>query len=221
MKKIFIAFLFFTNTCIAQITYDSSFHFYYYDQKLGMFEQNKTTKVDIIWLGDSITDGGEWAEFFPNKKVLNRGVSADNTFGILNRIREVTNHKPKKIFLLIGINDISKNIPDSIIIINFQRIIDSVKILSPKTKLYVQSILPTNDKFTNFKNHQNKTEHILAINTALQKMCDNKNCIYVDLYNNFMNAEGKLDEKYTNDGLHLLGAGYEKWREVVTGILAP
>jgi lysophospholipase L1-like esterase len=219
MKKIFIGLLLFANACIAQTTYDSSFRFYYYDQKLSMFEQNTTTKPDIIWLGDSITDGGEWAEFYKKKKVLNRGISSDNTFGILNRISEVTKRKPKKIFLLIGINDIARNIPDSIIIRNYKRIMDSVQLHSPKTKLYIQSILPTNNKFTNFKNHQNKTEHILAINSALQKMCTTKNCIYVDLYNNFIDAEGKLDEKYTNDGLHLLGEGYERWVEVLKTLL--
>jgi lysophospholipase L1-like esterase len=215
MKKIGILFLFLNNFCYAQTSYDSSFHFYYYDQKLSMFEQNKTTHVDIVWLGDSITDGGEWAEFFPNKKVLNRGVSSDNTFGILNRIREVTKRKPKKLFLLIGINDIARNIPDSIIIRNYQRIIDSVKLQSPKTKFYIQSILPTNNKFDNFKNHQNKTEHIIAVNKVVEKMCDNKNIFYVDLYNNFTNEDGKLDEKYTNDGLHLLGEGYLKWKNIL------
>ncbi len=216
MKKILLLFLLFSKLSIAQtVSYDSSFHFYYYDQKLSMFEKNNTTNTDVIWLGDSITDGGEWSEFFPNKKVLNRGVSSDNTFGILNRIREVTKHRPKKIFLLIGINDIARNIPDSIIIRNFQRIVDSVKTLSPKSKLYLQSILPTNNKFTNFKNHQNKTDHILDINKALKKMCDNKKIIYVDLYNHFINAEGKLDEKYTNDGLHLLGEGYVRWRALL------
>lgn len=219
MKKILIGLLCLANVCIAQTNYDSSFRFYYYDQKLNMFELNKTTKTDIIWLGDSITDGGEWAEFFPNKKVLNRGISSDNTFGVINRIGEVTKRKPKKIFLLIGVNDIARNIPDSIIIKNYKRIIDSIKIQSPKTKLYIQSILPTNDKFTNFKNHQNKTEHILTINKAVALLCDNKQTIYIDLYINFINTDGKLDEKYTNDGLHLIGAGYMKWKELLEDLL--
>jgi lysophospholipase L1-like esterase len=202
-------------SAIAQTSFDSSFHFYYYDQKLSMFEQNKTQEVDIVWLGDSITDGGEWAEFFPGKKVLNRGISSDNTFGILHRIREVTVHHPKKIFLLIGINDIARNIPDSIIIRNYHRICDSLQLLAPKTTLYLQSILPTNNAFTNFKSHQNKTEHILAINKAMKGLCNGKNTIYVDLYSNFIDANGKLDEKYTNDGLHLLGPGYLQWKAVI------
>lgn len=199
----------------AQTTFDSSFHFYYYDQKLSMFEKAPTPKKPIVWLGDSITDGGEWSEFFPNLNTLNRGVSADNTFGILNRLYEVIQRKPKKVFLLIGINDIARNIPDSIIIRNYKKIIDSFKIKSPTTRLYVQSILPTNNAFTNFANHQNKTEHILYINNALQKLCLDKNVTYIDLYTAFLDKENKLDKEYTNDGLHLLGTGYQKWKQVL------
>jgi lysophospholipase L1-like esterase len=185
-----------------------------------MFEQMPTPKNCIVWLGDSITDGGEWSELFPQYNTLNRGISADNTFGILYRLHEVIRRKPKKIFILIGINDISKNIPDEVILRNYKKIIDSLQLQTPSTKIYVQSILPTNNAYSNFKNHQNKTEHILYINKQLKKLCEEKAINYVNLYDAFLNAEGKLNEKYTNDGLHLTGEGYKKWKEVLHQIKA-
>jgi lysophospholipase L1-like esterase len=199
----------------AQQGYDSSFRFYYYDQKLNMFEQMPTPKTCIVWLGDSITDGGEWSELFPQYKTMNRGISSDNTFGILYRLHEVIRRKPKKIFILIGINDISKNIPDEVILRNYRRIIDSLQLQTPATKIYVQSILPTNNKYTQFKNHQNKTEHILYINEALKKLCKERNINYINLYDAFLDADGKLNSLYTNDGLHLTGEGYRRWKEVL------
>jgi lysophospholipase L1-like esterase len=199
----------------AQASYDSSFRFYYYDQKLSLFAAMPDQNGELVWLGDSITDGCEWSELFPGVKTLNRGISADNTFGILHRIREVTQRKPRKIFLLIGINDIARGIPDSIILRNYQKIMDSVRLQSPATQLYVQSILPTNNNFTDFKNHQNKTEHIDFINGQLQKMCAQPKVQYIDLHSAFIDSEGKLDKQYTNDGLHLTGAGYKKWKEVL------
>ncbi len=205
----------FTMNAAAQTSYDSSFHFYYYDQKLSMFEVMPDQKDEIVWLGDSITDGGEWSELFPHYRTLNRGVSTDNTFGILNRIGEITRRKPKKLFLLIGINDIARGIPNDVILKNFKRIIDSVRLNSPRTKIYVQSILPTNDAFSDFKNYQHKENHIAAINTALQKMEDGNRIIYVDLNSALADAQGKLDRRYTNDGLHLLGEGYTKWKEIL------
>lgn len=199
----------------AQQSYDSLFRFYYYDQKLSMFEQMPTPKNCIVWLGDSITDGGEWSELFPNYNTMNRGISSDNTFGILNRLHEVIRRKPKKVFILIGINDIARNIPDEVILRNYRKIIDSLQLQTPVTKIYVQSILPTNNKYTQFKNHQNKTEHILYINQALKKLCEERNIQYVNLYDAFLDTEQKLNPLYTNDGLHLTGEGYRKWKEVL------
>lgn len=204
------------SNAFAQQKIDSSFHFYYYDQKLSMFEAMPSQKDCIVWLGDSITDGGEWSEMFPTKKTANRGISSDNTYGILNRLFEVKRLKPKKVFLLIGVNDIARNIPDSVIIKNFERIIDTFKLQMPTTTLYIQSILPTNNKFTNFKNHQNKTEHIIAINKSLRQLCKKHTITYINLHDTFTDKEGKLNEKYTNDGLHLTGQGYLQWKKVLT-----
>ncbi len=222
LKKIFLVVfaVFFTVAVHAQASYDSSFHFYYYDQKLSMFEQMPAPKNAIIWLGDSITDGGEWSELFPNYNTMNRGISADNTFGILYRLHEIIRRKPKKIFILIGINDIGRNIPDEVIVKNYRKIIDSLQQKCPATKIYVQSILPTNNNFTEFKNHQNKTEHVFFVNNELKKMCAEKKITYVNLYDALIDAQGKLDKRYTNDGLHLTGEGYLKWKAVLIQINA-
>jgi len=199
----------------AQPSYDSSFRYYYYDQKLSMFEQMPTPAHVVIWLGDSITDGGEWSELFPQYTTMNRGISADNTFGVLNRLHEVIKRKPEKLLILIGINDISRNIPDEIILRNYRQIIERVQLESPATKIYIQSILPTNHHYTQFPNHQNKTERILSINQGLQKLSREKRIVFLNLHTHFINKEGNLDGRYTNDGLHLTGEGYLLWKEIL------
>ncbi|MFN4007766.1 MAG: GDSL-type esterase/lipase family protein [Chitinophagaceae bacterium] len=197
-------------------TFDSSYNSTYYEQKVTLFRQLPDTKNEIIFLGNSITDIGEWAEIWQNPKVKNRGISGDNTFGILARLDEVMSSQPSKLFIMIGINDIARNIPDSIIIRNYERIIAKVQQASPRTRIIVQSILPTNNKFTQFKNHQNKTEHILTVNAALQNICRKANITFVNLYPQFVDADGKLDERYTNDGLHLNGYGYMLWKKILS-----
>jgi lysophospholipase L1-like esterase len=217
MKKLFY-FLLFTFLLVqskAQQTWDSSFRYYYYDQKLTMFDLMLTPKNPIIWVGDSITDMGEWSEFFPNYNTLNRGISSDITFGVLNRMYEIIRHKPKKVFIMIGINDISRNIPDEVIVNNYRRMIDSLQQKTPLTKIYMQSVLPTNNTFTLFKNHQNKNEHILFVNNELKKICREKKVTYVNLYDAFLISEGTMNPLYTNDGLHLTGEGFLKWKEVL------
>lgn len=207
--------LFWSSYLKAQTKIDSSFHFYYYDQKLSMFDSMELQEDCIVWLGDSITDGGEWSELFKKKKTANRGISSDVTFGVLNRLYNIKKIKPEKVFVLIGMNDVARNIPDSIIINNYKRIIDTFNLQMPNTKLYMQSLLPTNNSFTNFKNHQNKTEHILFINNALKQLCQEKQATFINLYDEFVDHTGKLDRKYTNDGLHLLGEGYKHWKNIL------
>ena len=197
----------------SQNTFDSSFRFYYYDQKLSMFEMMPDQDKEVVWMGDSITDGAEWSELFPGLRTLNRGLSSDNTFGMLYRIGEVAKRKPVKLFLLIGINDIARNIPNEVILRNYVKLIDSIQIQSPNTKILIQTILPTNNVFTQFKNHQNKTEQIAEVNSSLKIICQQRGLQLVDLFTAMSDADGKLDKRYTNDGLHLNGAGYQRWKQ--------
>ncbi|MFL9483608.1 GDSL-type esterase/lipase family protein [Chitinophagaceae bacterium LWZ2-11] len=198
-------------TSVAQ--YDTSYNSTYYRQKVTQFRLLQNNEGgDYIFLGDSITDIGEWVEILNNKKVKNRGISSDNTFGVLARLDEVISRKPAKLFIMIGINDVANNVPDSIIVRNYTKIIKRINEESPATQVYIQSVLPTNNNFTEFKRHQNKDEHVKAINKALKVLAGQMNCVYVDLYAVMLDSEGKFDKQYTNDGLHLTGEGYMVWK---------
>jgi lysophospholipase L1-like esterase len=199
----------------AQPPVDTAYRSTYYEQKLTLFRLLPDTKDEIIFLGNSITDIGEWTEIWQNPKVKNRGISGDNTFGVLARLDEVLSSKPDKIFIMIGINDIAKETPDSVIITNHQKIYERIRQASPKTKTYVESILPTNADFADFSRHQRKDEHIRTVNAALQKICAATGITYIDLYSRFLDAAGKLDKRYTNDGLHINGYGYMLWKQIL------
>ena len=196
-------------------TLDSSYQTTYYNQKLTLFRLLPDTKGEIVFLGNSITDIGEWSEIWQNPKVKNRGISGDITFGVLARLDEVLSSKPKKLFVMIGVNDIARNIPDAMILSNYRRLIDRVQIESPRTQLIMQSVLPTNDEFKPFKNHYGKDDRIRAVNAGMQALCVDLGVAYVDLYPRFLDASGKLDKQYTNDGLHLNGAGYMLWKKIL------
>jgi lysophospholipase L1-like esterase len=197
----------------AQLSYDTSYKRTYYEQKLTQFNMLKKSAIKpIVFLGDSITDMGEWAELFGTTMVLNRGISADITFGVLNRLQEVTQRQPSKIFILIGINDVARNIPDSIIVANYTKIVQRIRKESPATKIYIQSLFPTNNNFTEFKNHQNKTEHIAFINQQLQQIAQQNQAVYVNVASVLVDANNKLSSAFTNDGLHLKGEGYLAWK---------
>ncbi|UJH90616.1 GDSL-type esterase/lipase family protein [Antarcticibacterium sp. 1MA-6-2] len=112
-----------------------------YSLKVEQFRSYPDSKTDIIFLGNSLTEYTDWNELLQLPTAKNRGISGDTSFGILQRLDEVTEGKPSKIFLLVGINDISRNVPAELILRNYEKIIQQIKKASPETQLYVQTLL--------------------------------------------------------------------------------
>lgn len=75
--------------------------------------------------------------------------------------------------------------------------------------------MPVNNEFTQFKNHYNKDEHIKYVNDALIELGKKEKVTIIDLHTPFMNSDGKLDKKYTSDGLHVNTAGYLLWADIL------
>lgn len=199
-------------TAFSQATYDSLTNDPEgYERKSAQFRAQKPSAGKILFLGNSITEGGNWKRLLKDSSVVNRGISGDVTFGVLNRLDEVVRHKPSKLFLLIGVNDLSRNTPNAIIIQNIFAIIGRIHSESPKTAIYVQSILPVNPLHKNFPSRFNKQKDIEEINGQLAKYSEALKYTYVNLFNQFLDNKFQLDLKFTYDGLHLNAAGYTNW----------
>lgn len=206
----------FGSVAVAQTAaWDSTFRPPAYNIKVDQFRSYKSSKKDFIFLGNSITANTDWSDLLSNYRAKNRGISADITFGVLERLGDVTKNKPSKIFLLIGINDISRNIPDELIIRNFHRIVSRIRSESPRTKIYVHTLMPVNHTFKKFPNHYGKDEHILFINNEIRKLADNKKIFVIDLYPAFLDKDNTLIAEFTHDGLHLTAAGYQNWAKIL------
>ena len=95
----------------------------YYDQRELLFEAMPTSENDIIFLGNSITDGGEWCELFQNANCKNRGISADITQGVLNRLETITKGQPAMVFLMIGTNDMNWGFSNDTIVMSIREIV--------------------------------------------------------------------------------------------------
>lgn len=197
-----------------EVKYDSTYRPGAYLKKIEVFKKEGITKKDFVFLGNSITAGTDWAKLLGLPNAKNRGISGDITFGVLERLDQVISGKPAKVFVLIGINDVSRNIPDSLILRNYKNIISRIKAGSKKTKIYFYTLLPVNASFNKFKNHYGKDEHILWLNSEIRKLADKKVTV-IDLYTHFIDGENHLKAELTHDGLHLKPEGYKVWAEVL------
>lgn len=208
-----ILFIFIFTAASAQVVkWDSTYRPGKYAELVAKFKADPKSKKDFIFLGNSITAGTDWAKLLDLPQAKNRGISGDITFGVLERLQDVIDGKPAKIFILIGINDISRNIPDSVILRNYKTMITRIRKGSKKTKIYFNTLLPVNTAFEKFKKHYGKDEHILWLNDEIRKF-ESKNVRVVDLYPNFTDQDKHLKAELTKDGLHLLPAGYQVWAD--------
>ena len=149
----------------------------YWKHRADLFRILPDSGNEICFLGDSITDGCEWAELTGNPRCTNRGIGGDTAWGIMKRLDEVTEGRPSKIFLMIGTNDLArtKTVPE--VLNKITEIIDNIKKQSPRTEIYLQSVLPVIDSMTG--SYQNK--NINPLNIELKKMAETKNITWIDL----------------------------------------
>ena len=205
-------------TLYAQQDKSPKYSTYYY-QRASLFENLPVTSEDIIFIGNSITDGGEWPELFNNPHVKNRGISGDTTQGVFDRLDAIVNGQPAKIFLMIGINNVPQNEPADTIAAGIRLIVQKIKQVSPETQIYVQSLLPVTTYYNKFYEHTCHWKEIPEINQKIKTVTEKEQVQYIDLFSHFVDAEGQMQKQYTNDGLHLLGKGYLLWKEIITPYL--
>ncbi len=159
----------------------------------------------------SILVGDSLSLWFPIQKLptgklwLNQGISGDTSGGILKRLGAFSATRPDVIYIMAGINDLRKGVSDDTILRNHRRIIRSLRQSHPKTKIIVQSILPT--RLTKIPNSR-----IRGINIQLALIAKQEGANYLNIYNWFTDFEGNLRPELTTDGLHLSQEGYDVWR---------
>lgn len=178
---------------------------YYYSKK-SIFEVMPNDSNEIIFLGNSITNYCDWNEFFGNSKIKNRGINGDMINGIIERIDEIVESKPEKIFLMIGINDLGRNRTRNQIINDYERLISLIIKKTPGTTLYIQSILPTDGIHVN-------NDAIILTNNRIIELCEKYKLTYINIFDTMKTSKNKLNPKYTLEGIHLNGQGYLVWKK--------
>ena len=182
-------------------------------------------KNQTVLLGDSITDFFNWYELFydfskiSGQAVYNRGISGDTTDRLLERLNEnVLNIEPKNVVLLIGTNDIGRELPLSMSVENVSKIIENTKKVCPDINFILQAVYPINrgmrDKFEKRSN-----EKIDIMNKEFIKLSEKYDCVWLDITDKLKDETGNLKKEYTYDGLHLNANAYKIVAENIIPLL--
>ncbi len=198
MKRVstFLAALLFTASAIFA---DLPFRNHRYDA----FKPLPVTEDNIVFIGNSITNMHEWWEAFGDPNVVNRGVSGAVTDEALENVEAIAAGKPKKVFMMIGTNDLGTagiNTTEHVLQ-NVTLMVERFQKVSPETQLYIQSILPSNKRDKALQQ---------ATNTALKALCEEKGITYIDLWDDLLGvADNSNGLSY--DNLHLTANAYKIW----------
>ena len=116
-------------------------------QRRSLFEKLPVTSKDIVFLGNSITDGGEWNELLANPRVKNRGISGDRSSWMLDRLDPIVGGQPRKLFLLIGTNDLAAGTPAAEVVANVRKIVERFQSEPPGTfdAILMEIMMPVMD----------------------------------------------------------------------------
>ena len=189
----------------------------FYKRFLQFMDEPAITSKDIVMLGNSLTEGGgDWSARLGKKNVRNRGIIGDEVMGIYDRLHQILPGHPAKLFLLIGVNDISHDLaPDSIVDM-IRMTVERIRKESPDTKLYLQSLLPFNESFGRYKKLTGKTDMVPEINSRLEAFAKEEGIAYINLFPLFTEkGTNVLRSELTGDGLHLNEDGYKIWVKAI------
>ena len=211
MKKVIMAAIGLLGLGTHAQAQDTTYTNWYFESREKLYQSIKDNSYDIVFFGNSITERGPWDELLGVQyKIGNRGIGGDNTYGMKARIADVVRNKPKKIFLMMGINDVGRGLSTASSLKNYEEIINIIQTNSPKTKIYVQSVLPMNEDKLQYDYLKGKEAMVRALGEGVKAIADKYKLTYVDV-KSVLADDYKLKEKFTPDGIHLNTEAYIEW----------
>jgi lysophospholipase L1-like esterase len=176
-----------------------------------------------VLLGDSLTSAFPAARLPQRWRWLNQAISGETTAGVLRRVPDLAGLEPEVIFLAIGINDVLRGIDDRRVLDNHRAIAQRVRRQHPRSRLVVQSLLPHRGELAIWEGRDRLNRapaaRLRALNEQLRQLAIAQGAQYLDLYDLFVDEQGRLDERLTTDGLHLSLAGYDVWRGAIAAFV--
>jgi len=179
----------------------------YYKHKVSQFEvlMKRNSDINIVMLGDSITDEGQWSELL-GFRVQNRGISGDTTDGVLDRLSSI-GPNIKQVFIMIGVNDIMRGKSADYVFENYKTIVQYFQ--EKDIKVVIQATL-----YIGESRKQNFNESIEELNKNLEEFAKRNQIAFINL-NPIFAPNNILLKEFSFDDLHLNSKAYSIWANEV------
>jgi lysophospholipase L1-like esterase len=196
----------------------------------GYVAEAKKGGVDILFLGDSITDGWRWGnggskiwpQLYAPRRAANFGIGWDRIQNVLWRVEngELENIRPKVVVLLIGTNNTGNeddgrprnSTPE--IVAGVSNLVRRIQFHLPQSKILLLGLFPRGEKTDPIR------EQVKAVNAGISKLADGEKIKFLDLGEKFLAADGALPRELFPDLLHPNEKGYQIWADAMEPVLA-
>jgi lysophospholipase L1-like esterase len=188
----------------------------------GFVRQAQTNNIDILFLGDSITDFWRnrglsvWNQYYAPRHAADFGISGDRTQHVLWRVDhgELDGIHPKVVVLMIGTNNTGSDrntrrntVPE--VAEGVQAVVNDIRARLPDSKILLLGIFPRATLNNSLR------AQVALINTLIAKLDDGKVVKYLDIGSKFLEFDGTLPRSIMPDALHPNAKGYQIWAEAM------
>ncbi len=184
------------------------------DLHRSFVERAKQGHVDLLFLGDSITQGWNdnevWRRYYGPRNAANFGIGGDRTQHVLWRIQngELDGIEPKVVVLMIGTNNASSGTADEIAQ-GITAIVEELRHRLPKARILLLGIFPRGQK------PDATREKLQAVNAKIARLDDGSHVKFLDIGQSFLNEDGTISREIMPDYLHLSRKGYRIWADAM------
>src|SRR5688572_15150406 len=190
---------------------------------LGFVEIAKAGNIDLLLLGDSITDWwvqndentAVFRKYFGDLRTANFAIAGDTTQGVLWGLRngEGQGFQPKAVMLMIGTNNNTHTAPE--VAEGIGAVVLELRRNFPNAKILLLAIFPRSVPGDPIR------EKLSEVNRLIARLDDQRNVFFMDIGSKFLDETGVfLPNTFRPDNLHPIAGGYEIWGAAVKDKLA-
>lgn len=174
-------------------------------------------KVDVLFIGDSITAGWDWnlwQKYFVPLNSANFGIGGDHTGNLLWRLQHgaIGNIQPKLIVLLIGVNNLAhlQETPEQVTQ-GITAVTQQLQLAWPNSKILLNAVFPFKQSA-----HDPERKKVIQLNKLIAKLADNKKIVFKDYGHLLLQKDGSISPEIMADFLHPTPKGYQLWADAMT-----
>ncbi len=158
-----------------------------------------------VFVGDSLVSSADWSQYLPAHNIVNRGLYGDDTSDLLSVLPRVLALQPAELIVLIGINDLNKQLEWQQSKATLSRIFDRIDAHTAPISVVLVELLPINDSW----HREIRADAVVRFNQFLQQQANERQYTFAPVAAALGDGHDGLKPEYTVDGIHLSSRGYE------------